>query len=213
MKTLKEQLFRVLAGDLSTGRFETWLYAQDDLMEEVVRPGFMLDLVSLDYRSKFIYDELRSLVLSRYGKDEYLMGTTYWISRIIIRSNSLNEILNSIIKLNWIYGYDMEYGLFLQFYYLDDAFDLSMAGIVSSNKSNILEVKELASNIVWAFDNLIFQEQVDILYTGIVLNGDNPETIVEVDWDNFDFGTAHEVVPNSSREVSVKRKKWYEFWK
>ncbi len=215
MKVLQEQLYRCLAGELSISQFETWLYAQDDLMAEVVRPGFMLDLVSLDYRKRSIQEDLRSLVVNRFGNEDYLLGMTYWLCKALMNSMSVSQVISSIDRMKSVFKYDLEYGLYRQFYYYDDVFDLSLYSRAIDVKENIIEIKRLASSVIRITDHSKLEQKIQMLEEGIEFEGEDLGSKVEVDWERFDFGdytSSTKKQPFSESEVSIKRKKWYVFW-
>lgn len=70
MKLEYEQKFRsVLRGNVSVDSFEVWLYENNDVLEKMIGEALYFKLLNLNYRSKFVIDEIEPLLVEILGYD------------------------------------------------------------------------------------------------------------------------------------------------
>ncbi|WP_053957471.1 hypothetical protein [Inediibacterium massiliense] len=76
MNILEKQYLSLKAGELSMKDFEIWVYKEGQL-EKFINHDDYIDLMSLDYKSKFIKDEIEKII------DKYIDYPKYYKNKVI----------------------------------------------------------------------------------------------------------------------------------
>lgn len=71
MKPIRECLLSVLRNEISIIDFEQWLYDNEDELESVIGKEDYFTLINLNYKSKFVRDELENCLIRILGFQSY----------------------------------------------------------------------------------------------------------------------------------------------
>lgn len=166
MEQLKYKVFEVLSRTLSVEVFEPWLYADPYVAEHITDDDLVLELMNLDYRSKYIYNELEAIVLKYYSSAECLLGIIELnCKRFLERQDEdgAGEMLYYILlQQKW----DEDYGLIDDIRRLDWDFDLAYDGYYSM--ADVLEVMvQFSSLLLEKLEGASPETRMQVLHEGI----------------------------------------------
>ncbi len=84
MNILEKQYLSLKLGELSVGEFEKWVYGAEYL-EKLIKHDDYINLISLDYKSKFVKNEIEKLI------DKYIDYPKYYKNKLI---DMLDKVIN-----------------------------------------------------------------------------------------------------------------------
>lgn len=90
MEQVKYKVFEVLSRTLSVEAFEQWLYADPYVAEHITDDELVLELMNLDFKSRFALHELEKLCFKYFDKEECLCAVVEYNCLKIV--NEVSEI-------------------------------------------------------------------------------------------------------------------------
>lgn len=193
MEQLKYKLFKVLSRTLSLEEFESWLYSDTYINDQILKNDLVLELVSMNFRSRQIMTDLDSFCFVHFDKEEILAAIVELNCEKYLQENSENSAENMINNICLYYNWDDDYSLISQFYWHREDWDLALEGCYSKNDIKN-ELDELVQKVIDQMSNTDIEGKKNILHEGIELEKDK---------------NANSVV----NEVNYKSRKWFQFWK
>lgn len=132
-ESIIEKLVSVLQNKLSIHEFENWLYDNDALLEKELGKNTYFDLVDINYKSRFAFDELEPLLLSILGYksiDEFEIRET--LKRLVISDEE--DLINCCRKV--YEGYCKGYSFFriIALKFVDFDYDSQLDELKQRNK-------------------------------------------------------------------------------
>ncbi|UTW66378.1 hypothetical protein KFE94_17260 [bacterium SCSIO 12643] len=103
-KYLIEKIVAVTHGSLSVKAFESWLYENEELSDQITKDAFVLELYAINYSKKGVKYALEKLLTDTLGQDHFQM---YKIKMLLeslqLESTDLLRILDQLYNL-WTYN-------------------------------------------------------------------------------------------------------------
>ncbi|MBO6515280.1 MAG: hypothetical protein JJ975_01850 [Bacteroidia bacterium] len=167
MKKLKEDIFLVLCGMIELDEFETRLYTNPVVIDKLEEPGFILDVVCLNYGDKWVFEQLRALAFEEYEYEEYLVFKLEKLCYELLKTQScdqINAVCNRILA-----GVDSypAYSLFNKFRYLEDYYYFVRSGDCLEEEY-VDEIHKEAREVVNGFRNKTLSEKKELLYDSVL---------------------------------------------
>lgn len=198
MKTLEQNIFKVLTDSINVTEFERIIY-QEYYVDKMESNEFIAKIIKINYRDENWKNELEKLAFSLLGNAKYL---TYLIRNYclqIIESNDLEKVFNIVSELARLNSeHDYIYGTLMQFYQFVNELDLISCGYGNCTKEELLlEIKFYAKSYFNVFDLNTDSEKLLNLKEDFIQNQELRDK---------------ENLSDFSKKIN-ENKKWFHFWK
>lgn len=140
--------YKVIKGDLTIAEFEEWLYSVDEgIINALFDENFYFELISINYRSKFAYDELEKIIYSKIPFNKFEeMTLRFILNNLINRTRDMVDLLEILYDLYSKGYYFLEFlGLTYVFCGIDDIPRLSEKTLWDEQKFN--EKREILNKL------------------------------------------------------------------
>ncbi len=131
MEHIKQKVFKVLSRTLTEEAFEQWLYNDPYVVEHLSDDELVLDLMNLDYRSKFLFNDLEALVLKHFSIDECLLTIIELSFKAYTQRPTEDGAYDMFYNISLYFKWDEDYGLMESIKNLHWDYDLACDGIYS----------------------------------------------------------------------------------
>lgn len=156
----------MLSRTLSPKAFEQWLYADPYVAEHITDDGFVLELMSLDYKSKYLYNELEAVVLKYYSSAECLLGIIEMSCKLFAKRQDEDGGGEMLYYILLYQKWDENYGLISDIRDLNWDFDLAYDGYYSM--ADVLEVMvQFSSLLLEKLEGASPETRMQVLHEGI----------------------------------------------
>lgn len=201
MEELKIEIVKFLSGLIDSREFESWLYSNEYINSNAESVGIVLDTLCIDYRSKRSKEELYSVFKSNFSLEEYLVLFIELKCEFLLKSNSIEGIVEYLNAIYRYYSWDNKYRLIESFYWILN--DWECIGYTMVSEQDIInETVELAKKILDKFKKCSLDEKIELLIKGF------PKEKVGV------IEELEIINPLKSKSTYEDNKpKWYQFWK
>lgn len=165
MERLKIEIVKYLSGLITLNEFEEWLYNDEFIKESIEINEDVLEVVSIDYRSKHAGAILHSFFISKYTEEELLILLLEVRSIYFINEPNLQNMEDFLRRINSYISWDSDYQLIENFYWLiNDLESLDYKRVALSEVySSLIELCELISE---KFENASIEEKITYLKDG-----------------------------------------------
>lgn len=190
MKELRKMIIAVLSNAISVEEFEEWMY-KDPFVNSNVEDEFVLELLSIDFRSRHARHELENVAFLLVSKEEVIMSVIQQACSEFIEKRtdeSVELLFDAIIPY---YEWDCDYFLVEQFYWLVSEWELSRDGYAQKPVVK-KDIEELATAVLHVFDHHSLEAGILLVRRGAKVKSQR---------------VIHHVVKEPSPN------KWYQFWK
>jgi hypothetical protein len=188
---LKKMVFETIEEHLSLKDFESWLYQQDDLVNQL-NDDLIFALFTFNYKQNGAKYEFKKSALEFFDKEEFMLWKVKTnLQDLINETESRDRILNEFYYL----GYDELPFLHELGYY---AFQLEDAEYLNFDRESIIqEMKNVALDILHEI------KEAENKVTDFKISTFKRSPIPKVKAEVF----------NSKIEKALSSKKWWQFWK
>ncbi|SHG97377.1 hypothetical protein SAMN04488109_2702 [Chryseolinea serpens] len=189
---MKEKIFLTIERQLSLKDFESWLYANDALSDQM-NESVVLEAYAFNYNQDHALAQFSSALLPYFDRDEFLLWKiTLNLREIIEGKDSTRRILSEFCRLG-----DEEFPFLLHLgyykYYLDDDwFDREIDAIMAEIKS---EANELLLEILAESKDPQFK--ISSFVRKALAEAPSPMN----------------VAAEKMKSKSIGQKKWWKFWR
>lgn len=185
-ETLKMIVFRTIEEYFSLSDFETWLYKQDDLSNQM-NDDFILALFEFNYKQKGAVHEFKKTMLIFLDNEEFMLWKIKTnLQDLIEGRDSTDRILREFLQL----GYrELPYLYSLGYY----TYQLEDASYLNINRENVV--------------NSLKNEATHLLQEIIEAENSNPNFKI------MNFEKKQSLVFWDGAAIHPKSKEWWQFWK
>ena len=135
MDKVKRMLFKVLSRTLSLEDFEAWLYNDNFVADNILKNEVILELLSINLRSKHAMHELEKFCSLYFEQEEYLVEIVKYNCQVLLKDHSDNAVENMINNISLFYDLEDDYFLISQIYWFGEEWSLAMDGYYSKNEA------------------------------------------------------------------------------
>ncbi|UBM60006.1 hypothetical protein LAG90_09055 [Marinilongibacter aquaticus] len=185
MDKVRYMLYKLMSRTLTLEEFETWLYNDEYVKNNLPSNGLILELLSINLRSKHALWELEKFCFENFSREECILEVVRSNCEKIRDGAGDQAIGDFISNIGRYYDWDEGYCLVSQVYWLGDEWSMAQEGYCSKSEVR-RDILEFALVLLEKLDQNL---DVKVLVDGIELSG-------------------------TGREFTLnKTKKWFEFWK
>ena len=209
MNALEEKILQLDNSDLTIHDFEMWVYQSQEL-EVLLTPDDYLELISLNYRSKFVRNQIEKIISKYVDCSKF---ETAKLKSLLVKAKEWDKDTGEILRS----FYDMYCD---GYYFLHDlglGYGLACEVPLNSGANSWEELNDNEKNeLINGFYPHIIGHIEKVLEwidnNKIILTGKKNDL---GHWEFLDYRTTEEQKSSILVEpkIQVKKKKWYEFWK
>lgn len=197
MELLKSKLIEVMSRTLPMEKFEAWLYADEYVKDRILVSDLVLEMLSIDLRSKHAFSEIEKLCFYHYGKEE--------VKLFIVEMNCIEYVENPSKKgagrfldnVYKFYDWEDDYILFSQIDLFCSDWSMITDGYYLSGEF-MLQFNKFVNDIMYKLENADMSKRLEVLNKGVCI--ENNCTVPQE--------TSISVTP-----IVKHRKRWFQFWK
>lgn len=198
METLKQMLFKLLSRTLSMKEFEDWLYNDDYIKTHVLESEMIVELLSIDLRSKHAMHELEKFFFNHFNKEECLVQVVKYNCEMLLETKTDNALENFFQNICYFHNWDSQYVLIEDVYYLLNDWELTHDGYMDKRTMKN-EICRFAEIVLEKLKELNLEESILLLINGFEIKTTFPEQLA--------------TKGNITIDTKLTRKKWFQFWK
>lgn len=205
MDKVKNMIVKLISRALSMEEFEAWLYNDEYVNSHIVDDEDILELLSINLKSKYARAELEKYLYAKFEEEDCLIEQVKVNCEVLVSSDLMQKDFESFLhSLYRLHDWDKDYRLISQAYWFDDEWSLAMDGYSDRNRLE-KEVLAYAEEVLQKLSKADKDEMLAILNEGVEtkLTNDVTQTLNE--------SIASNNVPLA--ETKKRTRKWFEFWK
>ncbi len=194
MKRLKKMLYKVLSRTISLEAFEAWLYADKYVNEQLLSNNLILELLSLNLRSKFAMMELETFCFKHFKREDFLVYLVKFNCEDFLGDKNDEGVDRFFENLDRFFNWEDDFKLINQFTNINDKWYLAKDGWIS--KSDVRnELIRFSSAVIENFLGSNEDERIKMLENGIILK----------------VKMSHNKQTENTNQKPPKM--WFQFWK
>jgi len=205
MDKVKNMIVKLISRALSMEEFEAWLYNDEYVNNHILDDEGILELLSINLKSKYARAELEKYLYAKFGEEDCLIEQVKVNCEVLVSSDLTQKDFESFLhSLYRLHDWDKDYRLISQAYWFDDEWSLAMDGYSDRNRLE-KEVLAYAKEVLQKLSKADKDEIVEILNEGVEI-----KLTTEVTPTLNESKSPNNVSLDESKE---RTRKWFEFWK
>lgn len=205
MDKVKNMIVKLISRALSMEEFEAWLYNDEYVNNHILDDEGILELLSINLKSKYARAELEKYLYAKFGEEVCLIEQVKVNCEVLVSSDLMQKDFESFLhSLYRLHDWDKDYRLISQAYWFDDEWSLAMDGYSDRNRLE-KEVLAYAKEVLQKLSKADKDEMLEILNEGVEI-----KLTTEVTPALNESKSPNNVSLAESKE---RTRKWFEFWK
>lgn len=166
MEAIKQNIFDVLIERITLEAFEEWLYHDRKVHDLIETNSFVLDVVSIDFRSKNALYDLEKLVGDQWNHQEFLMCYVEFAAKEMYEQGNTFDVQKTIGDLASRYEFESDDQLLSQFYWLAEELDMNQTFGNYTQSELDTEVRTFGAVILQTLSGKSIENKIEILKSG-----------------------------------------------